>query len=85
MCCDCYDDWYDDCISYIEPKKDSTMKRNYYVEGGNYHENLDDAVKQASQYSAKRGDEYRVFQAVKLVAPTTPNVVVSDITIASTG
>lgn len=82
--CDCCDDY--DCDFNYEIPKANKMKRNFYVEGNSYWDTLEDAVKEASQRSASKMSEYRVFQAVKLVGPTTPNVVVTDLTITpSTG
>jgi hypothetical protein len=84
---DIYSYDYDaDCYYYNDldlDDEDEMTKRNYYVEGGNYHETLDAATKQASQYAAKHLGEYQIFKAIKNVSPTTPNVVITDVTLTA--
>ena len=77
-------DWkhpiYDDVISY-GLERGNTMKKNFLVQGGYHYDTLADAVKEASRRASRDGTEYKVYQAVKLVAPKTPDVDVSDVVI----
>lgn len=54
-------------------------KADYVIQGGYYYDNLADAVKNASVRAVRNGEELKVYKAVKLVAPKTPDVDVSDI------
>lgn len=79
MCCDCDDD-YDAYFDYYGTPRNTKMSvKNFTVDGGTYYETLEDAITYASKRANKTGEDHKVYQAIKLVATTTPNVVVTDI------
>lgn len=57
------------------------MKKNYGVSVSYSYETVEEAVKFASQRATRNGEDVRVWQAIKLVAPKTPDVTISDITL----
>lgn len=60
----------------------NTMKKNFLVQGGYYYDTLADALKEASRVAARTTAEIKVYQAVKLVSPKTPEVDVTDVVLA---
>lgn len=59
------------------------MKRqDFCVQGGYYFDTLAEAVKEASRRAARDGSDMKVYQAVKLVCPKSPEVDITDIVIA---
>jgi len=65
---------------YLQVREED-MSKNFMVSGINYS-TLDEAVKSASLRAARNGEEIKVYQAVKLVAPKTPDIDITDIVIS---
>jgi hypothetical protein len=55
--------------------------KNYAVSSSGDFDTLDEAVAYASRRAQKNTDTFRVYKAVKEVGPTTPNVIVTDVTV----
>lgn len=74
--CDC-----EICTEY-SLKENKMAKKDFVVQGGYYFDTLDEAVADAKKRVAKGYDDLKVYQAVKIVSTTTPNVEVKDYAIA---
>lgn len=80
--------YYEDedyCCDYCSPtligiNKMSPRKENYVVEGGYYFNTEDEAIDAAKKRVNKTSDDHKVYKAIKLVSPLTPNVQVTDVT-----
>ena len=76
-----YDDYECDCVyCTAERMTMSTRKENYVVEGGYYYATEDEAIDAAKKRVNKTSDDHKVYKAIKLVSPLTPNVQVTDVT-----
>jgi len=67
------------CENLIGLNKMSPRKENYVIEGGYYYNTEDEAIDAAKKRVNKTSDDHKVYKAIKLVSPLTPNVQVTDI------
>jgi len=78
-----YEDEYDAVNAYCENltglNKMSPRKENYVVEGGYYFNTEDEAIDAAKKRVNKTSDDHKIYKAIKLVSPLTPNVQVTDV------
>jgi len=74
-------DYECDCEYYSKERNNmSPRKENYVVEGGYYYNTEDEAIDAAKKRVNKTSDDHKVYKAIKLVSPLTPNVQVTDVT-----
>ena len=72
-----YESYYEYCA--IGLPKMSPRKENYVVEGGYYYATEGEAIDAAKKRVNKTSDDHKIYKAIKLVSPLTPNVQVTDI------
>lgn len=54
-------------------------EKNFMTSAGYAYDTLDEALKSSSRRATKNGEDVKVYQAIKLVSPKTPEVDVTDI------
>lgn len=76
------DDYFGFMDEYYAKERNVMAKnKNFVVSGGYYFDTEAEALTEASRRSAKNNEDYHIYKAIKLVSPTTPNVVVTDVSV----